>query len=107
MNCAYTSESQIFLHKMQRKNPRYKFRKHNCVCGLHILEHNKYMYIPRLIRLFLAVRVNMLYAHAIHSIPLAKKGAVQISPVQKTKLQFLTLKMDARAYGNRNKYRLP
>ena len=82
--CVYTSEMQIFRHKMQQKHTKHKLSTHNCACGLHILVHNKYiLYKPRFNRLFIAVRVAKLYTHAVHSAPPAQKGAVQIWPVQK------------------------
>ena len=82
---------QIFRQKMQHEHTKHKLSTHNCAYGLHILAHNKYIYIPRFNRLFVAARVVKLYIHAAHSDPSAQKGAVQISLVQKKSYNFCSL----------------
>ena len=98
----------LVLHVYGTQTFKAQPQAHTTVHGLHILEHNKYMYIARLNHLFTAVRVAKLYTHAVDSASSAQKVSVQISPVQKkTVVIFDLLKMDGRADGNQKKKDFP
>ena len=94
------------MHEMQHKHPRHKLSTHNCACGLHILVHNKYIYIPRLNHLFMFVLVVNLYTFCSQRSTRSERGCSDVGRPEKNVVILTPSKWTSGLTGTK-KERLP